>query len=45
MQGPERICKSCGCNCHCYDSECQTCPNDVCIKCTCEERTYDQCED
>jgi hypothetical protein len=37
MQEPEKICKNCGCECHCKEVECQTCPNDVCSNCQCEE--------
>jgi len=37
MQSEKRYCKSCGCRCHCYTPECETCPNDVCIKCKCKD--------
>ena len=35
MIGPERTCKNCNHRCHCYAPDCQTCINDVCIKCDC----------
>lgn len=39
MIGSERTCKKCGCRCHCYDSECPNCPNDVCIECECKSES------
>lgn len=40
MIGIERYCTKCKCRCHCYDAECPTCPNDVCMKCECEDERY-----
>jgi len=35
MQGPERVCATCGHKCHCYQPDCDECVNDVCTECNC----------
>ena len=37
MIGPERTCKKCGHDCHCYSPNCENCVNDVCTSCDCKE--------
>jgi len=31
------ICKNCGHKCHCNETDCKECANDVCVRCKCDE--------
>lgn len=41
MKRSNEKCKNCGHNCHC-GTECQTCHNDVCVKCEHEVKKADK---
>ena len=33
------MCKKCGHECHCNESECKDCINDVCYNCECDNQS------
>lgn len=37
----EKYCKTCGHKCHCNETECKKCANDICYNCKCDDNIVD----